>query len=251
VIALILSDVLGDPIDVIASGPWARNTSSPENALDILLELGGQKYAPEIVEHLQNLQTGSWNPPTPGKNVTQEIVGSNKIALKEMERSLENQGFHVISHGSENSGYARDFGHLLADYAEKERALHTEGSQAVAHIFGGETIVDLRSGVEDRVGGGRNQRIVLSALEKVWSSELKNVLFFSLGTDGEDGRGPRPVAGAIAGEAIISKAKEKGLSPEYYLERCDEFPFFDSTGGHFESGLSGTNVCDLSGFAIW
>ena len=92
---------------------------------------------------------------------------------------------------------------------------------------------------------------MLSALSELTAEQMNNVIFFSFATDGEDGRGPAPVAGAIAGAELVLKGMEQGFDPEFFLKRCDEYAFFDKIDGHVNTGLTGTNVCDLMGFVVF
>lgn len=246
VVALILSDVIGDPLDVIASGPWAENLSSPTEVLSFLEEKGLSQTSPKIFFHLKNLAL-NWKPVTPGKNVFQYIIGSNAIALSSFQETLTSFDFEIVNHGSELSGYAKDVGVAFAEQFLEIESKNLD--KPLVHIYGGETIVLLDTSAEGRLGGGRNQRIVLSALNELFQiEETKNqVLFFSLGTDGEDGRGPKPVAGVIAGFDIL----KENQNPKYYLDRCDEYAYFDKTDAHVVTGLTGTNVCDIMGFIVF
>ena len=183
------------------------------------------------------------------RQISHQIIGSNKIALEAFKKHLEQKHIEVLTHGSELTGYAKSVGESFVKEASLQKV-----EKATAHIFGGETIVDLNTDAPGRLGGGRNQRIVLSAINKL---ELENVIFFSFATDGEDGRGPKAVAGAISGPSLFEKSRQLEFEPSYYLDRCDEYAFFEdvsceqTVGGHIVTGLTGTNVCDIMGYLVF
>lgn len=237
VLVWVLSDVVGDPLDFIASGPWAQNTSSPSAALGIL-----QKYSVTsgaVYEHILGLTKLLWHPIAPGQHVRQEIIGNNAIALAELQAALSEGGRVVISHGSGNVGDARQVGTGLLSLGDLECA---------AEISGGETTVALKKDRNPQFKGGRNQTIVLAALLAAWERGLGNKVVFSIGTDGEDG--PTDAAGAIVDQEILENAKAMGITREEVeqaLDNGDEYQLLKRMGALIITGPTGTNVCDLWG----
>ena len=236
----VLSDVVGDPLTSIASGPWAENTFSPEATLQIMRDRNVVTGA--VFDFVQKLlQRDDWQPITPCQNVYQEIIGSNAIALKALGSELEAQGYRPESHGSSNKGYAREVGARL--FAESVQSL-----PKTACLYGGETSVQINR--QSAGLGGRCQTMALSFLEAAWNTGLGNATFFAFGTDGEDG--PTSAAGAFIDQDILENAKARYTLEDVRQALADsnEHPLLNEIGALIVTGLTGTNVYDIWGYVV-
>jgi hydroxypyruvate reductase/glycerate 2-kinase len=240
--SLIISDVIGDPLDVIASGPTAPDSSTFADALAVLERHQLHDQVPPAV--LDRLRSGAAGrvPETPKSlrpEIVNRILGNNQQALSAAEACAKQLGYRVLNLGPEIQGETRN----AADFhAARVRALAAPGSPAlpppVCVLSGGETTVTLGPNPGK---GGRNQEFVLAALLKLGA--LPNVAILSGGTDGEDG--PTDAAGAIADAATLQRAARLGLDAADYLQRHDAYPFFQATGDLLITGLTQTNVMDV------
>lgn len=263
--SLILSDVLGDPLDVIASGPTVENSSTASDALEVLYKyLGGredrfgniQQYLfKKVAQQKSNPSTFlessqlEWGPnPVPhladwGVNL---VLGNNAVAVDSAGSEAEKRGYsHAMISARTCEGDAEQLGKHLADQLF---SMFVSGPNCL--ISGGEPTVHL---VDESIRGkgGRNQQLVLAALIEIlrrMEQEGLTKLPFSLGflsggTDGEDG--PSDAAGAFIDEKVLQRILEQRIDPTPYLQRNDAYTFFDSVGGLLKTGPTGTNVCDL------
>jgi len=242
---LVLSDVVGDPLPVIASGPTADDSSTFADALSVLeaFELLDDPALPKKVRaHLERGAAGGLPetlralPP----HVSNTLIGSNRVALEAAERAAEALGYHVVSLGSAIEGMSQELGRLVAGLV---RGVRREGRPVAAPacvLCGGESTVD----VGEKPGlGGRNQELALASLVELGFRDLESVAVLSAGTDGEDG--PTDSAGALITRRTLETAEALGLDALDALERHDAHPFLDKTGGLLRTGLTGTNVMDL------
>ncbi|HEX5472739.1 MAG TPA: DUF4147 domain-containing protein [Lacipirellulaceae bacterium] len=239
-ITLIISDVLGDRLDLIASGPTANSESTPADALRVLddLKLIDEPSIESVVTYLRRLMTEGYKPPSPPiSSVTNLILGNNAIAVDAAGLEAERLGYsHAMIAATNAEGAAEDVGRHLASMAMRMR--DTTGPDCL--ISGGEPTVTLIE--ESRRGnGGRNQQLALAALESLGSCE--RICLLSAGTDGEDG--PTDAAGAFVSEDVVRAARNAGLEAGNYLARNDAYNFFHEVGGLFATGPTQTNVCDL------
>lgn len=245
VITLVISDVIGNPLDLIASGPTIPFTGDPSAAFQILARLAPDRSKiPEAVWAV--LESDS--PPTGAHEIEQEIrvIGDNRTAVEAAAREAERLGYRAVVLGCDQPGVARDLGAELARTILGAIRDVNGGSEPVAFISGGEPIVHLaKTDLPQR--GGRNQELVLSALvelsKELSAEEWKRVAILSGGTDGEDG--PTDAAGAIVDAAVIISARESGLGPESFLAINNSYPFFEATGGLVKTGPTHTNVMDV------
>jgi glycerate-2-kinase len=242
IVSLLVSDVVGDPLDVIASGPTAPDPSTYTDALDVLRRHDLLRTAPpRVVAHLRAGERGE-HPETlsrPSPRVHHEILGNNRVALDAAARTARTLGFRVLDLGPFVEGESREVGTVLAGIARGVRETPPPGRGPVCVLSGGETTVRLGS----RPGkGGRNQELVLAALVHL-DGKLEGITVLSGGTDGEDG--PTDAAGAIADARLAARARRRGLDPVRALEAHDAYPFFEAAGGLLRSGPTGTNVMDL------
>ena len=265
-VSLIISDVLGDPLDVIASGPTVQNqhqkqhknksTCTAADALDVLLrfDAGGDVPA-SIYRHLQAAKksggsvcdTSHAGANRDGVNcrVTNLVIGNNAMAVDAAGAEAERLGYsHAMQSAAESEGFAEDVGRHLAKMAISMR--DGKGSNATGPnclISGGEPVVKLADAVV-RGRGGRNQQLVLAALQLLGNKKAaRGIAILSGGTDGEDG--PTDAAGAFLDESVIAAAAEAGLDPADFLDRNDAYNFFAPLGALIKTGPTHTNVCDI------
>ncbi len=240
-VALIISDVVGDPIESIASGPTALHSKAHLNPLEILGRIVPDPPGPpsSVISFLRTRETEP--PPTPGK-VENHIIGNNELALRASAAEAERLGYRVVLEGSENTGEANSVGRSLADRCRNTLRSLGRDSAPVCLLSGGEPIVELSPTDRPRKGG-RNQQLVLAALQELWIVGLEGITILSGGTDGEDG--PTDAAGAFADEKVRREARSRGLEPAPFLEINDSYGFFKRADGLFLTGPTGTNVMDL------
>lgn len=241
VISLILSDVVGDSLDVIASGPTSPDTTTFHDALAVLEKYRLKDKAPQGILDVLNKGVKGGIPETPKEsdavfsNVENIIIGSNKIALEAARKKAEEMGFQTEIISSELTGEARDAGRWLADIA-RSKSLNSS-NRLNCLISGGETTVTVRgNGL-----GGRNMELALAFSMEI--EGIEGITLLSAGTDGTDG--PTDAAGAMADGHSVLKARETGLDPEEYLNNNDSYNFFKKIDGLFTTGPTGTNVMDV------
>jgi glycerate 2-kinase len=248
VLALILSDVVGDALDVIASGPTVADPTTWEDCLAVLARRDLVKKVPAAVyERLRQGQAGSLpDTPKPGdpifERVCNVVTGSSRIAALAALGAARQEGFHTLLLTTYLQGEAREAGRVLASLA-RQIALHEDPLPRPAVIIAaGETTVTVQG---DGLGG-RNQELALAAALDL--DGLENVLLVSLATDGGDG--PTPAAGAVASGATLTRARQLGLDPRAFLARSDSFHFFAPLEDLLLPGPTLTNVNDLILIAI-
>jgi hydroxypyruvate reductase len=238
-VSLVLSDVVGNPLEAIASGPTSPDPTTRQEALAVLERYHLQaQLAPAI---LQTLLTA---PETPKageplfENQQVVLVGSNQIAAQAALQQAEIEGFHPHLLGTDRTGEAR----LAAlELCQVLRQARLEGKPVPAPAclaMGGETTVTLRGNGK----GGRNQELALAAVTLL--AGLPDVLLVSLATDGEDG--PTDAAGAAVTGETYARAARLGMHPAEYLARNDSYSFFEALDDLLKPGPTGTNVNDLT-----
>jgi hydroxypyruvate reductase/glycerate 2-kinase len=241
--SLIISDVVGDPLDVIASGPTAADSTTFADALDVLdkFRLTGQTPA-AVLHHLREGAAG--RVPETLKSlpahVRNYVIGNNSRSLAAAQQQAEKLGYRVLNLGPYLEGETRHVATALAGVVRSIRAEGKPVPSPACVLSGGETTVTLSA---DHGQGGRNQEFVLAAAAKLGREGLQGVVVLSGGTDGEDG--PTDAAGAWADEATLAKAQQLGLSPSQFLDRNDAYHFFAATGNLIKTGLTQTNVMDV------
>jgi glycerate-2-kinase len=238
ILSLILSDVIGDRLDVIASGPTAPDPTTFQDALGVIGRYDLADKIPEKVLGILMRGARGEIPETPKEKsqaferVENIIVGSNKKAIEIAEREAAKRGYQVTILSSELQGEAREVGGWLA-----RKAMAMRDGSKICLISGGETTVTVKgSGL-----GGRNMELALAFAQEI--KGMRGITFLSAGTDGTDG--PTDAAGAIVDGETITRAEAAGHSPEAYLENNDSYHFFKVAGGLFLTGPTGTNVMDL------
>jgi hydroxypyruvate reductase len=252
--SLIISDVLGDPLDVIASGPTVPDTASPADALAVLETLGVTAQAPPaVVAYLRKAASAGHMMPASSQGLPQIaniVIGNNAVAVDAAGIEAERRGYsHAMDAATRLEGPAEEIGVHLARMAVQMRA--AAGPDCL--ITGGEPTVTLAP-PEIRGKGGRNQQLVLAAIVELLNasnpqSAIRNppspagIAILSGGTDGEDG--PTDAAGAFFDEPLLARLVELGLDPRDYLRRNDAYAFFEKLGGLIKTGPTHTNVCDV------
>jgi hydroxypyruvate reductase len=243
-ITLIISDVVGDPLDVIASGPTVPNTTTAADALAVLSKFGAVPPAvPKGVFEVLERSARDREPraPLPG-GVENHIIGNNAMALAGAARRATGLGYRVQSLGSANQGEASALGRELAERCATVQRGCVLNAESVCLLSGGEPVVHLAPTDRPRKGG-RNQQLALAALARLYEDGMAGIAILSGGTDGEDG--PTDAAGACASQAVIDKSRALGLDPHSFLAINDAYHFFDSAGGLIKTGPTHTNVMDL------
>ncbi len=243
VVTLLLSDVIGDPPDVIGSGPLSPDPSTYEDALRILVEQLRPEQIPETVRgHLEAGVRGRLNEtPKSGDSlfgrVHTRVVASNRESLTACRAEAEALGYTVHDLGGALDGLAKDIARLHADLAARIRAGDGPVPAPACILSGGEPTVTVRGPGR----GGRNQHLALAAVPRL--AGLSDIVLLSAGTDGTDG--PTDAAGAIVDGSTAARAAKAGLDPATALIACDSYPFFKVLGDLLITGPTGTNVMDL------
>ncbi len=227
VFTVLLSDVLGDRIDTIASGPSAPDASTSDEALEI-----ASRYALTLTEEMK--KTLAAETPKTVENATYFVGGSVRELCIAARDAAEELGYRGEILCDDLSSEARDVGEYLASLAKK----NADTPHPLALIAGGETVVHLRG---DGLGG-RNQEIALSAACALRGTE--NVCVFSVGSDGTDG--PTDAAGGYADGETARRMEECGISPEEALERNDSYHALAAVDSLIFTGPTGTNVNDVA-----
>jgi hydroxypyruvate reductase/glycerate 2-kinase len=242
-VSLVISDVVGDPLDVIASGPTAPDPTTFADALAVLDRYRLTDRVPtSVVEVLRAGAAGSI-PETPKQlppTVHNLVIGSNAVALAAARSVAEQLRYRVVDLGPFVEGEARDVGTAVVGVVRNIRERAEPIPTPACVLVGGETTVALGEGSGK---GGRNQEFVLAAAVKLGVERMAGVCVLSGGTDGEDG--PTDAAGAVATVETLRRASELGLDPRAFLDRHDSYHFFDPVGGLIRTGLTDTNVMDV------
>jgi glycerate-2-kinase len=243
VVTFMISDVVGDKLDVIASGPTVPDTSTFRDALDVVNKYGlADKVPVSVMEVITNGVEGVI-PETPKKGaaffsrVNNIIIGSNRKAIDAAVRSARALGYETVILSTKLVGDAHEAAKWLAEKAIGAKTAKDRLQKRVCLVSGGETTVT----VKGQGKGGRNTEFALVfAME---SEGFEGVTMLSAGTDGTDG--PTDAAGAVVDGGTIKKAKAAGLDPEKYLESNDSYNFFKQIESLIVTGPTGTNVMDL------
>ncbi len=241
--SLILSDVVGDPLDVIASGPTAPDPTTFSDAIAVLKRYELWEQVPQSIRrHLERGVRGEV-PETLKRlprTVHNVVVGNNRTALDAAARVARQQGYRVLDLGSFIQGETRHVATALAGVVLSVRRDGRPLRQPACILSGGETTVTLPP---DHGQGGRNQEFAVAFGVAADLGQLPGVVCLSGGTDGEDG--PTDAAGGMVSQAHFRRAQKLGLDPRHYLERHDCYRFLEAVGGLFKTGPTGTNVTDL------
>lgn len=235
-VALLLSDVIGDPLDVIGSGPTTPDDSTFADALRALDEFGLRERVPQSVRKYIESGVAGLIAETPKagdpifSRVHNVVIGSNRLALEAGAEEARRLGYRVEILSAPIEGEARN---AAVQCVDRLRAM----ARPACLLAGGETTVTVRGPGK----GGRNQEFALAAA--IAMDGLKDVALLSAGTDGTDG--PTDAAGAIATGGTVLRARLAGMLAQQYLDANDSYTFFDKLGDLVRTGPTGTNVMDV------
>jgi glycerate 2-kinase len=239
VLSLILSDVIGDDLDVIGSGPTAPDSSTFLDALAVLEKFGLTNLVPPPVSERIRAGVAGEIPETPKslERVQNLIVGSNQLALDAAAGAARGLGYRPLILSSFIEGETRDVAKVHAAIAKEVLSSGRPVKRPACVISGGETTVTIKgNGL-----GGRNQEFALAAAMDI--AAISGVLMLSGGTDGSDG--PTNAAGALCDGTTIARAEKLGLNAADFLARNDSYHFFEPLGDLIRTGPTGTNVMDV------
>lgn len=227
VYAVVLSDILGDPLDMIASGPACSDSSTCEQALEII-----DKYQISISEKI--LQLLKIETPKFLNNVETVVTGSVKELCRAAAKTCEELGYKTTILTDQLECQAREAGSMMASIART----YKDSNKPIAFIAGGETVVKVKGNGK----GGRNQELALAAAEGI--DGLENVVVFAVGSDGTDG--PTDAAGGIVDGLTARKLRSLGIDIHNVLERNDAYSSLKQVDGLIFTGPTGTNVNDIA-----
>ena len=246
-VSLILSDVVGDELESIASGLTCADPTTFEEAWAVAERYLIADRLPERVRAL--LEAGragrAEETPKPGDpafdRVHNVLIGTNALALDAARRAAENQGFHTAVLTSQLTGEAREIARFFTAIAKDVAVSGGFVQKPACVLAGGETTVTVQGSGK----GGRNQEMALAFLAEIAArpGRFGGVTFLSTATDGTDG--PTDAAGAFASVEIAESADDAGLSIARYLANNDSYHFFEQLGALYKTGPTNTNVCDL------
>ena len=242
-VSLILSDVVGDPLDVIASGPTVPDSTTFDDAIEILNKYQIEhKISRSIIKHLNSGRAGEI-PETPKendgifKNVTNFMIGSNLVAGNGTLEQARKEGFHSMVLTNYLQGEAKEVAITLAAILRQMASNNPPIPRPACIILGGETTVTLHGNGQ----GGRNQEIALASVYDL--SGIEDIALITLATDGGDG--PTDAAGAVVTGETFLRAQKLGMDPQKYLRNNDSYNFFKTLNDLVITGPTQTNVNDL------
>jgi hydroxypyruvate reductase len=242
-VGLILSDVVGNPLDAIASGPLVPDPSTFADAWAVVEKYGLAGDLPAGVHtHLQaGLQGEMPDTPKPGDPVFDQvqvvIVGDNALAAERGARAATEAGYHAAVLSTFVEGEAREVARVVAALGKEVVRHHRPQAPPACLILGGETTVTLRG----EGSGGRNQELALAAAQALQG--WPHITVVALGTDGNDG--PTDAAGGVVDGGTVDRARAAGLNPQAHLQNNDAYPLLRATNDLLLTGPTNTNVNDL------
>lgn len=227
VFSIVLSDIVGDPLDMIASGPAYPDRSTAEQARAVVQKYG-LRLSPAVLDLLGR--------PTPGRldNVQTQIAGSVRELCAAAARACADLGYEPRVLTASLGCEAREAGRFLASIAQ----YHAGTARPLAFLAGGETVVH----VTGRGRGGRNQELALAAAEGI--AGMQNAVVFSVGSDGTDG--PTDAAGGLVDGATCARLAAQGVRIDAALADNDAYPALQKADGLILTGPTGTNVNDVA-----
>lgn len=249
IVTLILSDVLGNPLDAIASGPTVPDPSTFQEALAVVDRFALREMLPERVRRRLEEGAAGRIPDTPKtgdpafERTQTVIVGDIALAASAALGRAEALGYRAVMHSTHTEGEAREVGARFGQMVREESLVrlgepgHAAGSPPLCLLTGGETTVTVRG----RGKGGRNQELALAAAPAL--DGCSEVLVAAFGTDGTDG--PTDAAGAVVDGTTLARARAMGLDARVSLEDNDSYTLFAALGDLIISGPTNTNVNDL------
>ena len=246
--SLIISDVVGDDLSTIASGPTSPDPTTFRDAISVLDKYGLMDKAPKnIVDRLRMGARGEISEtPKPGdpifKKVTNIIIANNMDILRHLSNNLRERGLRNRIITTYLTGEAREVGKALAGLGKMILKYNIPFKKPVALLFGGETTVT----VKGRGRGGRNQELALSTALELYG--YGRYVVCSVASDGIDGNSP--AAGAVISNEDIERAHAMGINPAEYLNNNDSYSFHSLLGTAIETGYTGTNINDITIMAL-
>jgi glycerate 2-kinase len=243
-VTLVLSDVIGSPLDVIASGPTTADPSTFNDAWNVIQKYRLAEKMPASIRSWLEAGIQGVNPETVKagdlclRTVQNLIVSSNYQAAQAAVETARQEGFDCQLLSTFLSGEARQAGNFMAGILHQMASSGQPVVRPGCIVLGGETTVTLHGpGL-----GGRNLETALGAVRGM--AGLERVLLVTLATDGEDG--PTDAAGAVVTGETFRRGTDLGLNPGDFLERNDSYPYFERLGDLIRTGPTGTNVNDLA-----
>lgn len=245
IVALILSDVIGSPLDTIASGPTAPDSTTFADALNVIARRNVRAQLPASV--VEQLERGARNeiPDTPKSDdeifarVQNVVIADNAIACEAAVNQARALGYHTLLLSTFVQGEAREVAKVFTAIAKEIAQTNRPVTRPACVIAGGETTVTVRG----RGKGGRNQELALAAAIEIAGMDAPRVVVLSGGTDGTDG--PTDAAGAIADGATLVRAAEREIDAQKFLADNDAYNFFAPLGDLVITGPTNTNVNDI------
>lgn len=248
-LGLILSDVVGNPLDLVASGPTVPTTATRQDALHIIEKYDlSSTLPPGILQHLRSapaVRRDDFSPPVrnddfsrPPPKVENRLIGSNRLAGEAAVAAARELGFQATFIADDWQGEAREVGERFARLVAQAAREHIGlSAPPTCWVAGGEATVTVRG----NGAGGRNQEAALAAASVIAGQQ--NVVIATFATDGVDG--PTEAAGALVTGDTVGRARARGLEPRRFLEANDSYSFFAALGDLILTGPTGTNVNDL------
>ncbi len=243
VIGLVLSDVSGDPLDVIASGPLSPDPTTFETAVRVLTSYDLEDRVPEAVRRFLEAGVKGEVEESPEEgdpafeSAEVHVIGSNRIAAAAAVREAERRGYATLLLTTTMRGEAREVGKVLTSIGEEVRRSGRPIAAPACILAAGETTVTVRG--DGR--GGRNQELALAAAIELEGRD--GLVLGSIGTDGIDG--PTDAAGAIVDGGTLARGEAAGADANQALARNDAYSFLRSTNDLLITGPTGTNVMDI------
>lgn len=242
--SLIMSDVIGDHLDMIASGPTIPDQSTFADALSIVAKYDLENKIPSSIHKVLKMGNNGEIPETlkakeiPTRRLFHTLVATNFDAARAANQKAKTLGYDSQIASYQLTGLTDDVAHLLEGVIQTERQQKKSVDHPLCLIFGGEPTVRVKgAGL-----GGRNQDLVLRMVERI--AGIPDLLLISLATDGEDG--PTDAAGAAAdGNVLLEGVETYGMKIDEFIQKNDAYHYFENIGGLIKIGATGTNVNDL------
>ncbi len=240
IVTLIISDVIGNRLDIIGSGPTYFDPSTPQQAIGIIKKYNLMFRIPEpVIKHLENKSMHDVQKRTNNrmhKHARNIIIADNRLAVETCKREATRYGLKPIVITTRLHGEAREVAHVLGSIACYIHDNKRGKSKHVCLISGGETTVT----VKGKGRGGRNQELALAFAMDIQNMDIS---MLSAGTDGSDG--PTDAAGAIVDGNTMADIKKSGMDPFKYLTNNDSYTLLNRIGALLKTGPTGTNVMDI------
>jgi hydroxypyruvate reductase len=243
ILSFILSDVVGDPLDVIVSGPTVPDPSTFEEAWEVLKKYGLIDRIPASIRNTLWAGKEGTLEETPKygdiifEKVHHYLIGSNILALRAAEKKASSLGLHTMILSSSIVGETREVARFHVAIGKEVISSGKPVPRPACILSGGETTVTMKG----HGRGGRNQEFALAGALEI--NGLEKMVLLSGGTDGTDG--PTDAAGALADSSTLKRAQSLGLEPRLHLENNDAYPFFQGLGDLLITGPTHTNVMDV------